>query len=149
MDIDPYWKIGPLKAEILSMYPKAEIVQYHDVLGPGKLAYLSDQANSNEHKFMVSKTSFEANPASRLGALYWHNLNSSETSGRIKKLVMKATGLTVVSKHLPSVLQIASYTPGSHFVAHPDTVSRFPILHAYHDRLLTTVITHTPSMAMT
>ena len=121
--MDPYRKILPLKAELLSMYPKSEVVQFHDILTTELQRYLLNETNKKED-YLFSFTNKEANPVIRISAHLWHPTNSSQESLKIMKVVEKATGLTVRNRGGMTVLQIANYPPGSHFTIHPDTVSR-------------------------
>ena len=105
------------------MYPKPEIVQFHDILNKRQIQYLRNDSNK-ERDFLLSMTKDELNPVERLGATLWHFTNSSQESLKIMKTVEKATGLIATEKQRDTAIQIATYAPGSHFSVHPDTVSQ-------------------------
>lgn len=117
-EVDPYWKIAPIKAELLSMHPKTEVVQYHDVLPPKLAAFLT---NDTGREYVVSQSALQ-DPNDRMSATFWIELDSSKEAEYFAKIVSKITGLNVIYRRGTTDLQIASYTPGSHYSIHPDTV---------------------------
>ena len=102
------------------MYPKAEVVLYHDVLGERLLSYLLNNTNRD---YLVSATTSGADPDVRLSAVSWVHLNRSPTTVRILKMVNSLTGLNAVNP-LATAIQLASYPPGGHYTAHADAVSQ-------------------------
>ena len=103
------------------MYPKAEQVVYHDVLGESLAAYLLKES----HEYVLSGTSGTSDPTIRLSATSWIPLGKSEEkTKRILNTVNSMTGLNAIHPKHTSI-QLASYTPGCHSNVHPDTVRSF------------------------
>lgn len=105
------------------MRPKAEVVQFHDILSQELVRYLLNDTNKLQ-PFVMSMMAFELSPFDRLGGTLWIETNSSRESLRITNIVEKATGLRVTEKDALSYLQIGTYAPGSHYKPHSDTVSK-------------------------
>ena len=107
------------------MHPKADILQYHDLLPEKLLKFLWNEASSNEQEYVLAANRrHPINPVGRITATYWHYFDSSEpsTQTRIMKLLTKATGLTVFQRNSGNALKMSSYTAGGHFSVHPDSV---------------------------
>ena len=105
------------------MYPKAEIVQFHDILPNKLMEYLLNDTNKPNDP-VLSVMAQDLDPIHRLGVTLWHFTNSSQELRRILKIVEIASGLRGVAGDLLTRLQIGTYPPGSHYKAHPDTVSK-------------------------
>ena len=119
-EIHPFYKIGPIKLELLSMRPKMEVLIFHDVLGQTGLSFL---LNSTNLEFYTSSTFGGSNPIVRLSSVAWVLLDRSPEGRRILKMISSMTGLIVERVDGHAAIQIASYTPGCHYSSHPDTVS--------------------------
>ena len=117
----PYLRIGPLKAEILSMFPKSEVVVYHNVVGEQLLSYLRNDTNRSYYFSVAVDGRTDSN--SRLSAFSYLDPSTSTESKRLFELVSRTTGLE--GTRCP--IHIASYPPGGHFLVHADTVSKFRI----------------------
>ena len=129
--VHPYWKIGPLRAEFLSLHDKAEVVQYHDILTATAVAFLRNGTNRKQHVAEVNQgtvvkgNKYVIKSDSRLSTISWLPLNRSTETIRFANLVKRVTGLDVLG-HAQSILQMATYGPGGHYDVHTDSVSRLP-----------------------
>ena len=118
--INPYFRIGPLQLELLTMHPKTEVVIYHNLLGPTDLAFLRNDSG-REFKISTSLAWFETNSKVRLSATATLSVQNSRQVQHILKLANRATGLSTLRRPL----QIHSYQPGGHYSVHTDSVSVF------------------------
>lgn len=99
------------------MFPKSEVVEYHEVLGEKLIAYLRNDSGRN---FTLStSTGIGATDTRvRISASFQMYKTDSEESRRILDLVTLTTGL----KTGLEPLQLNSYGTGGHFASHKDSV---------------------------
>ena len=113
----PYLKIGPIKIELMSMHPHAEVLLFHDVLGEKLKAHLRNDTNRG---FIVSTdTDSDANDAKvRIAATSSIPATTSAEMRKIFHIMERITGLNPWKQPF----KLNSYTPGGHFAAHSDSV---------------------------
>ena len=100
------------------MFPKSEVVLFHNVVGEQLLSYLHNDTDRS-YKVSMGRTG-GVDAKSRLSAVSYLYPRSSEESLRLFQLVSRVTGLDVMRRSM----QITSYPPGGHFLAHADTVRK-------------------------
>ena len=110
---------------MISLFPKSEVVQYHDVLTEKVMANLR---RIPAEAFMKATTSSLpenerlADSKTRLTSIAWISGKQFRISMNISKLTERITGLKVVDASSED-LQVAGYTPGGHYAEHRDTVA--------------------------
>ena len=102
------------------MHPKAEIVQYHDVLGDKLGTYLRN-GTSWEYVTSTIAGKTQSSPTVRLSASAYLAWNGSAESMSISKVIERVTGMNVAGQQ-DMKLVMNSYSPGGHYKAHRDTV---------------------------
>ena len=132
--IHPTWAIGPLKAEMLTLFPQSEVVQYHDVLTANIVANLKEivppEAFIKAHTGgkTLSGRKRLADSKTRLASIAWIPEKDFPISMNISKLTERITGLKVVGADNED-LQVGGYTPGGHYKEHPDSVRPNIVMH--------------------
>ncbi|CAG7732088.1 unnamed protein product, partial [Allacma fusca] len=121
--IHPFWRIGPLKAEFLSIHP-VEIVQYHKIFSDSCVENLKELASS---QLLPSTTVLDDDETvnsedvtTRLSSTVWMPDDSSKATKHVSEIIETITGLKVKG-NAAEELQITAYTPGGHYALHLDS----------------------------
>ena len=111
--VDPSWKIGPLKVELLARVPY-QVVQFHDVLPSATVKQINAQCDT------VLETSLLLGRQTHFDPKLRHCENCMESFGQLERLTQRITGLLSpsVGKRRP----ITYYPPGGHIRSHVDNV---------------------------
>lgn len=112
----PYWKINPLKIEVLSESPR--IIQMYNIFSDSWIAYLQNKSYS---ELVRAPQPPEATP--RTAAYAWFD-DSAIPELPISKVVSFITGLNVEGKRAAEELQVAAYAFGAHVAPHHDSVKK-------------------------
>ncbi|CAG7833470.1 unnamed protein product [Allacma fusca] len=121
--IHPSYKIGPIKAELLSNHEGVEVVQYYDVIDEATMSSLKDhiQVNSQRHYYDdLSYSNSQQRQAKSIMA------NECEVTKNVVKLTQRLTGLkTRLQGEHP--LMVSAFTPGGfsgeHLKKPPNTLA--------------------------
>ena len=115
-EVHPYYKIGPLKVELLSMHPKTEVVVIHHVVIQRLLTFLSNDSSDRTYT-----TCPNAGMTARecLFATTYVARNVSEDAMLTLELASRISGL----KSTERAIMLNAYAPGGHNAVHTDSVS--------------------------
>ena len=111
--IHPYFKVGPLKLELLSMHPKAEVVIVHKVLGEGLLEFLRNDTGRNYSVCGSEDSKMCLYATTKLPE------NSSQGALRTLQIASRISGLKLTGRPVMVTVSAA----GGHHPAHVDAVS--------------------------
>ena len=116
--IHPYFRIGPLQVELLSMHPNAEVVMIHKALTQRLLAFLRNDTGRlySVCRFMEPKVC--------LHYTWWTHKDASENDLRLHQLAGRISGL----KPTERPILIVTHPPGGYHAVHTDSV-RLLFLH--------------------
>ena len=119
---NPAWTINPLKAELLSASPLI-LVQYYDIISDRTIKIIKKFVNSRMTRsgVFIDQSKNEIHPARTSVNTFVHDHESS-TFKSIARTVELITGLQLVEYDAAEALQVASYSPGGHYLVHLDPV---------------------------
>ena len=129
-EMNPMWKINPLKAELLSSRPLI-VVQYYDIIGDYAIKKIRTTAGTRltRSKVFEDVNKQVVNPVRTSVNTFLFD-TEDPLFAKVAKTVGYITGLEVREAYSAEALQVASYSSGGHYLVHQDPVSpaKFNIL---------------------
>ncbi|CAG7834023.1 unnamed protein product, partial [Allacma fusca] len=112
-EIHPSYKIGPIKAEFYSRFPKPEVVQYYDIINDDIVDLIINFAIlQSEEK--IRGVDFENERFG--GRLYYEE----RVAQKLLRIIMRLTGLETLNDEVEFPLSIFLYLPGTDKNRHLD-----------------------------
>ena len=108
--IHPYYRVGPLQVELLSLHPKTEVVVVHDVLGQRLLGFLR---NDTGRHFVLTQQSLRS----------FADLNKSSPQEDLRRSTLQLASRISGLKHTNEIeIMVNEQAPGGYHYLHLDSV---------------------------
>ena len=108
--IHPYFRVGPLQVELLSMHPKTEVVMVHNVLGERLLGFLRNDTGRH----------FEFNLPTPQSTT---DFNETSPQGDLRRLILQlASRISGLKTTKEIAIMVNAHPPGGYHHLHKDSV---------------------------
>ncbi|CAG7728742.1 unnamed protein product [Allacma fusca] len=128
-EVHPSYKISPVKAEWLSLRPKADVVYFHDIISDRLMNSLINftYENGAREALMNPYGELYIDPLHRHVLYAWADPHENKAAMYTSELAERITGLKIVNKTEGPHLRISGYAPGGHRSYHHDTMQNLHV----------------------
>ncbi|CAG7728741.1 unnamed protein product [Allacma fusca] len=123
-EIHPSYKIAPIKAEWLSLRPKADVVYFHDIISDRLMNFLMNFTYENATGITYTNEltgELFVDPLPRQVVFAWAYPDDNEVTLYASKLAERITGLKIKRINGPGQ-RMTLYAPGGHRAYHHDSL---------------------------